>query len=137
MAISAKHPILDVWQGSDFDSGLLHLLCCGSKGYTWKNWYMPNIYSLQAENFPLFWIHTWKCNIQAKEKVINHWFWCFCSLFYFLHSTVPDNKCDKQKWYVLSFTCIKTVVHVLKCTRAVSHIKWRRLPLSHKGKEML
>ena len=37
-------------------------------------------------------------------------------LFYFLHSTVPDNRCDKQKWYVLFFTCVKIVVHVLAHT---------------------
>ena len=44
LTISAKHSILDVWQGSDYASGLFKLFCCGSKRDTPKNWYMPNIY---------------------------------------------------------------------------------------------
>ena len=56
---------------------------------------------------------------------------------FFFHSTVPDNKSDKQKWYMLFFTCINIVVDVLACARAIAHIKWRRLPLSRKGKEKL
>ena len=36
------------------------------------------------------------------------------------------------------YTYIKIVlVHVLPCARAITHIKWRRLPFCHKGKEML
>ena len=31
MAIFTKHAMLDVWQGSDYDSGLLQLFCCDSK----------------------------------------------------------------------------------------------------------
>ena len=109
--VSAKHFTLDVWHGSDYASGLLKLLYCDSKRDILENWYMPKIYSLQTKNFPLFWGHSCKYNIQAKEKTINHWIWCFCSLFYFLNFTVPDNNCDKQKWYVLFFTCFNIVVH--------------------------
>ena len=36
MTISAKHYILDVWQCSDYVSGLLELPCCGSKSEHWK-----------------------------------------------------------------------------------------------------
>ena len=49
----------------------------------------------------------------------------FCSSFVF--SNVPDNKYDIQKWCVLFLTYIKLVVHVLACTQAITHIKWRRL----------
>ena len=98
---------------------------------------MPHIYLLQTKNFPLFWNHKWKYNIQAKEKVMNHWILCFCSFFYFLHSTASDNKCHKQKWYMLFFTCIKIVVHVLACTNAIAHFQWRRLSLCQRGKEIL
>ena len=51
----------------------------------------------------------------------------FCSFFNFLHHNVSDNKCHKQKWCVLFFTCIKLVVRVLACAHAIAHIKWRRL----------
>ena len=55
LTISAKHSILDVWQGSDCASGLLKLLCCGSKRDKQENWYMPKIHLLQTKNVPLFW----------------------------------------------------------------------------------
>ena len=50
-----------------------------------------------------------------------------CSFFHFLHSNVSDNKCHKQKWCMLFFTCIKLAIHVLVCARAFRDIKWRRL----------
>ena len=141
LTISAKHSILGVAQDSDYASGFLTFFAVVLRGTHQKidicNMYATHTYSLQTKNFPLFWGHTCKYNIQAKEKAINHWIWCFCVLFYFLHLIVPDNKCDKQKWYVLFPICIKTVVNVLACARAITHIKWRRLPLSHKRKEML
>ena len=59
--------------------------------------------------------------------MINYSIWCFCSLFHFFHSNVPDNKCHRQKWHVLFFTCIKLVACVLACACAITHIKWRRL----------
>ena len=136
MAISAKHSILDVWQGSDYTSRLLKLLCHGSRGIHGKIDICQTYIRSKLKTFPYSEV-TWKYNIQAKEKAMNHWIWCFCSLFYFLHSTVPDNKCDKQKWYMLFFTCIKIVVHVLACAHPITYIKWRRLPLFHKGKEIL
>ena len=67
-------------------------------------------------------------NIRDKEKAISHWIWCFFLCFIFFITTVPDNRCDKQKWYVLSFTCIKIVVHVLAWARAIAHIKLKKLP---------
>ena len=37
-------------------------------------------------------------------------------------------KCfHKQKWYVLFFTCIKLVAHVLVSGQAIACIKWGRL----------
>ena len=32
-----KHFILDIWHGSEYTSGLLKLLCCGSKRDTWEH----------------------------------------------------------------------------------------------------
>ena len=57
--------------------------------YTGKSIYASQTYiSSQTKNFPLFWGHTWKYNIQATEEAIKHWILCFCSLFCFLYSTV-------------------------------------------------
>ena len=81
MTISVKHSILDVWQGSDYASGLLKLLCCGSKRDTPENWYMPNIYICsKLRIFPYSKVR------HAKEKAINHWIWCFLcfALFFFI-----------------------------------------------------
>ena len=81
---------LDVLQGSDYASRLLNLFCSGSKRDIHRkiDICQPNIYSSQTKNFPLFWGHTWKYNIQATEEAIKHWILCFCSLFCFLYSTV-------------------------------------------------
>ena len=60
--------------------------------------------------------------------MINYSIWYFLSFFfYFLHSNVLDNKCHKQKWHVLFFTCIKLVASVLICALVTAHIKWIRL----------
>ena len=92
-----------------------------------------NIYS-KLGIFSLLWSHTWKYNIQADKrltKVKEKWstirFDIFLSFFHFLHSYVPDNKCHKQKWHVIFFTCIKLVASVLACARAIASIKWIRL----------
>ena len=108
MTYSAKDCILEMFHRVLIMP--LDYLSCFAKRETPENWYMPNIYLLQTKNFPLFWGH----NIQAKEKTINHWI--RYSLLYFFHSNVPDNKYNKQKWYVLFFTCIKIVVHMLSCS---------------------
>ena len=42
LTIFEKHSVLDGWQGSEYASRLLELLCCGSKRDTWEGWYMPN-----------------------------------------------------------------------------------------------
>ena len=47
--------------------------------------------------------------------------------FHFLHFNVPGNKCPKQKWCVLFFTCIRLVVHVLVCAHVITCIKWIKL----------
>ena len=49
------------------------------------------------------------------------------SFIFFLHYSAPDNKCYKQKWGLLFFTCIKLVVQVLKCACAIALIKQKRL----------
>ena len=48
-------------------------------------------------------------------------------LFFLSWSSVPDNKCHKQKWHVLFYTRIKLVARVLACARAIAQIKRRRL----------
>ena len=89
-------------------SGVVLLLNTG------EGWYMTNwlYYSFQTENFFLIWMSYMKVS---------------CSFFHFLHSNVSDNKCHKQKWCMLFFTCIKLAIHVLVCACAFSDIKWRRL----------
>ena len=91
--------------------------------------------------FPLFSSHSWKCNIQTNErltKVKAKWspiqFDVFdLSFIHFLHSNVPDNKSNEQKWHVLFLTLIKLVAHVLACASAVARIKWRRMnPIIYK-----
>ena len=37
LTIFTKHAMLDVWQGSDYDSGLLQLFCCDSKRDKWEH----------------------------------------------------------------------------------------------------
>ena len=82
MAISAKHPILDVWQGSDFDSGLFKLLCCGSKGYTWKDWYIPNIYSLQTFPYSEFTHGSATFKLKKKWSTIDFDVSVLCFIFF-------------------------------------------------------
>ena len=55
-----------------------------------------------------------------------------CFIF-FIPSNVPDNKCHRQTWIMLFFTCIKLVVHVLAC--AIAYIKWRRLETQGRNNE--
>ena len=43
------------------------------------------------------------------------------------NKNLPDKKFHNQKWYVLFFTRIKVVAHVLVSTCAIACIKWRRL----------
>ena len=54
---------------------------------------------------------------------------------------VSDNKCHKQKWRVLFFTCIKLVACVLACVSAIARIKWKRvtylLMICQKSKSMV
>ena len=47
--------------------------------------------------------------------------------FHFLCFNVSDNKCHKQKWRALFFTCIKLVVCVLACVDAIAPIRWSKL----------
>ena len=105
MPIFAKHFILDVWQGSEYYSGLLKLFYRGSKRDKQESWYRPNWlqYSLQMKNFPLFWSHAWKYNIQAnkrltkiKEKRSTIKLNVFVLTFIFFHLNVPDNKCQNK-----------------------------------------
>ena len=46
----------------------------------------------------------------------NNLIWCFWTLFHFRHSNVAENKCRKQNWCMLFFTCIKLVVCICDCT---------------------
>ena len=80
LTITAKH----VWQGSDYAFGLLKLLCCGSNRDTLENWFMLNIYFLQTKDFPLFWGHTFKYNIQAEkgQSTIKSDVFVFCFIFF-------------------------------------------------------
>ena len=63
--------------------------------------------------------------------MINYSIWCFCSFFCFLHFSVLDNKCHKQKWHMLFLAHMKLVV---VCAHAITHINWRRLNSMVKSK---
>ena len=52
MTIFGKHFILDVWQGSEYASGLFKLFCRGSKRDTQEGWYMPNWLSYSLRTSP-------------------------------------------------------------------------------------
>ena len=73
MIIFAKYSILDTWQGSEYTSGLIELLCNDSKRDTQEGWYLHKThYSIQTKLriFPyLFWSQTWKCNIHANGRL--------------------------------------------------------------------
>ena len=57
--IFAKHSILDVWQDSEYSSGLLKLFCPGSR-YMGMLAIISADYSIHSKLriFPLFWSHT-------------------------------------------------------------------------------
>ena len=65
-------------------------------------------------------------SLKSLKKNDSYSIWCFWFSFHFLHCNVPD-KCYKQKWEVLFFTCIKLVACVLVCASTIAHIKWKRL----------
>ena len=105
MTIFAKLSILDLWQSSEYASGLLKLFCGGSiKEYIgtliYSKLIVYNIYLLQSKTFPLFWSYILKHNIQANEamtKVKEKWSTIKFDFFVlsFSSSSVPDNKCYK------------------------------------------
>ena len=131
MIIFAKQSTLDVWQSSEYASGLLKLFCLGSKRNTQEYWLYVKLMIVFTPNFEFF---PYSEVIQYMEvqhsseqkynknfkKMINYSIWCFWPLFHFFHSNVPDSKCHRQRWRVLFFARIKLA-------RAIARIKWRRL----------
>ena len=97
--------------------------------------YMPYWLYYSLQNFPLFWYHTWKYNIQASKrltKVKEKWStiqYDVFAIFHFLPSNVPDNMCHKYKWQMQFFTCVRLVPHILVFAHAIACIKWRWLHL--------
>ena len=73
--------------------------------------------------------YTWKYNIQVNERLtrVKEKLDVFVLSFIFFVSMYQTKIFDKQKWYVLFFTCIKLVAHVLMRGRAIACIKRRRL----------
>ena len=71
MTILAKHSFLDVWQSSAFVSIFLGLLSYGSKRNARLIYAKLIIVFTQTKNFPLFWSHTWKYNIQVNGSLIK------------------------------------------------------------------
>ena len=108
---------LDVWQDSEYASGLLKLLWCGYMGRL----IFAKLIIAFTPNWEFFFI--WMSYLEV-----------FCYFFHFLCSNVSDSKCHKQKWCVLFFTCIKLVAQVLACARVMTRIKWRRLLYASKIK---
>ena len=136
MTIFAKQSILDVWQGSEYASGLLKLFCPGSRKDTQECLLYIKliiVFTPHLEFFPYYEVIPYMEAQQANKsitkikKMINYSIWCFWSLFHFFHSNVTDNTCHRQRWCVLFFTRIKIVVRMLACARVIARIKWRRL----------
>ena len=73
LTIFAKHSILGVRQGSEYDSRFIKLFCWGSKRDTRECLIFAKLsfqYSLQTFNFPfILGSHTWKYKIQAIQKL--------------------------------------------------------------------
>ena len=137
MTVFAKHSISDVWQSSEYVSGLLKLFCHSSKRDTQEYLLYIKLIIVFTQNFSLILKShsTWKYNIQAKESITKIkekpsiiqfiQFDAFVFYFAFFHFSVPNNKCHRQKWHVLLFTHIKLAV----CLPDIAHIKRRRLDL--------
>ena len=136
MTISEKHSILDVWQGSDYSSGLLKLLCHSSRGIHEKTDICQTYIRSKLRTFPYSEVTHGSTTFELKKRqwTIEFDVFVLCFIFFI---PLSQTMCDKQKWYMLFFTCIKIVVHVLACAHPIAHIKWRRLPLCHIGKEIL
>ena len=109
MTIFANHSISDVWQGSEYASGLLKLFWRNSKRDTPEHL----IYAKLIMVFILTVAFSLYSEVQHSSirkfkkdyrKTINYSIWCFWSSYYFLSSNVPANKCHKQKWCMLFFT---------------------------------
>ena len=58
---------------------------------------------------------------QKNDKLFNSMFLTF---LHFLDSNVPDNKCHKQKWCMLFFTCIKLVHSVQQVSPPSPQKQW-------------
>ena len=65
---SQKNSILDVWQGSEYASALLMLLCPRSKRDNGKVHICQTDYSINSK-LSVFPSHTWNYNIQANERL--------------------------------------------------------------------
>ena len=122
-------------------SGLFKLFYPGSERNTLECWLyikLTIIFAPNLEFFPSSGViySTWKYNIQVNEsitKIKEKWsiiqFDAFDLSCIFFYSNVPDNKCHRQKWCVLFFTCFKLVVRMLACVHAIARIMRRRLLL--------
>ena len=92
MTIFAKHSILDVWQGSEYASGLLMLLCHGSD--IWKVGICQTDYSIHSKLrvFPYseiihgsktFKLMKGKQRLKNNDKLLNLMFLFFLSFSLF------------------------------------------------------
>ena len=120
--IFTKQSILYIWPSSQYASGSLKLFCCGFKRDTREGWSMPNWL-----NFLI--VMSYMYNIQANERLtrVKEKRDIFILSFIFFIPMYQTKSFHKQKWYVLLFTCIKLVAHVLVSGRAIVCVKWRIL----------
>ena len=132
MTISTKHSILDVWQSSDYAAGLLKLLCHGSREIHGKTDICQTYIPSKLRTFPYSEVTHGSRIFKLKKSQWTIEFDVFVLCFVFF---IPLSQTISA--ISRNGTCIKIVVHVLAWAHAIALIKWRRLPSSHKGKEIL
>ena len=130
LTIFAKHSILDVWQGSEYASGLLKLFCPGFKKDTREYLLYIKLIIVFTQHFSLILksYSTWKYNIQANEsitKIKEKWtiiqFDAFVLCFIFFIA-MPQTISVIDRSGMCHFLHIKLVAHVLVCAHAIACI---------------
>ena len=132
MTTSAKHSILDVLHRSDYASGLIKLLCHGSRGIHGKTDICQTYIRSKLWTFPYSEVTHGSATFKLKKSQWTTEFDVFVLCFIFFIPLSQTISATNRNGI-----CIKIVVHVLACAHAIAHIKWRRPPSSHKGKEIL
>ena len=92
MTVFTKNSILDVWNGSEYVSGLPKLFCCGSKRDTQERWYMLNWLQYYWLTYPFWATCPWFLQVRLLIAVFSAFFHTgqsiFASMFHAFKSSV-------------------------------------------------